>query len=1376
MKINWKLIIVLFLTVATLAVTGIGLRKYHRTKRSQTGLAQGLAAYEAEQWEIAAAGLGQYLTVHPDDVDTLIKYGHSQSRIQPLKQENLAQAINAYRAVLRLEDNRQAGIEIVGIYLQIGMLAEAELIARRFVQDDSDGQFRQMLAAALIQQRKFEEAVDVLLELVSQKPDQVTAFKLLGEIAEKQPGLSETPVRKWFDQAVEKNPDSAQAYILRSAYFTRVSDAAAAMEDLERAETCDLSDIRVRLSLAVSWIRQQKLDRAKTHLESVKESNPSSEDLWHVWAMYAAATQNSQEMKTIANEGLRCLGEVNYAFLPVAAELYIQGQDLTSAKTCIDKLRQAGARHEVVLYLEGLVAMEAMDWAVAVEKWQQAIRLGYSSETAYMNLARVYEQIDNRPLAIQTLRRCISQYKDSFTAHFRLAELYARQRRWREASEQSQLASQVDPGKNEARLLYLRCQIEILPLNQDADRQVLMQKIQQQIQAADSSESRMLLFRLALKLENYELARTTLDQIEQQYGESEQTSLLRAELVMASSKASDGIAYLEQTVQKYPGVNEITRLLALSYNQNNQADKSQRLLEDAYEKAADPARRRQCRLWLAELAVLQDNNEEAIQIYTDMAQDSAGDIFVRRQLLTFKYDQADRDQLQQWINQIKSAEGEEGWQWKYEQARLWYRGQDFQNKYSQAVELLKSNLVLNADDQASRILLASWHERVGNTQLALTLYREAVTSQPDNVDAIVAAVGAMYRAEDYSQAKKLLADAADKGVWDPRLAQYELQNSLRLGQEDTIAAVLERMAANNPEDTDARLALALLQIRKGNYDQARIHIQELLSIQPESIAATAAMADLLLREQKPEEAMKVCDAYLERHDTLEANIMRSQLLLILDKPQDVLESIQVIENKFPNDVKATLFVSRLYQEIGQKEKSIELLNRLLTEAGDDFFVQKRAALAFLDSPSPESQIRGKRFLEEAISQQPGDVQLRLKKVQLLLLDRNALALNEASVILTRLVHEYPQLEQGWAAIGQVALIRGDIGQAMDSLMQGLAYIPSSRLLLMMKASLESMRSPSLAVNTLELLRKGYPQDSDIIVQLSQNYRRAGDARKALGLLQDSSMDPVTAGSLPIQQELMAALSEAGQTENAVKLYEQLIQKTEDPIVFLNWLKLQDAATPLEEIRQLYQQWSEYHPDLAPEVLAVVLDWMVKSQQPDAFTMANEVTDAIIKQHPDSASASYAKAMLLHQMGQKTQAAAWYEKTLDLDPSRTIAINNLAWILCTENREYKKALALAEQGLAINPSYTDLMDTRGVIYMNMGRYKEAVEDFDQCSKMYFENDPQRTTSTYLLGKCLFLLDKKDQSLLELLKAREQNLRTGGLSEEQADDLEELLAKL
>ena len=116
MKINWKLIVVLLLAVIVLMITAVGLRKYHRIERAELGLTKGLAAYEAGQWGEAATYLGQYLSINRQDTETLIKYAQSQIRSKPFKREKLAQAVNAYRAVLRNEDNLQAAEEIIEIY------------------------------------------------------------------------------------------------------------------------------------------------------------------------------------------------------------------------------------------------------------------------------------------------------------------------------------------------------------------------------------------------------------------------------------------------------------------------------------------------------------------------------------------------------------------------------------------------------------------------------------------------------------------------------------------------------------------------------------------------------------------------------------------------------------------------------------------------------------------------------------------------------------------------------------------------------------------------------------------------------------------------------------------------------------------------------------------------------------------------------------------------------------------------------------------------------------------------------------------------------------------------------------------------------------
>lgn len=61
-KINWKLIIVLVISLVVLGVTVYGLRRWNRLHRAEAGLELGNKAYEDAQWVEAAQNLGRYLT------------------------------------------------------------------------------------------------------------------------------------------------------------------------------------------------------------------------------------------------------------------------------------------------------------------------------------------------------------------------------------------------------------------------------------------------------------------------------------------------------------------------------------------------------------------------------------------------------------------------------------------------------------------------------------------------------------------------------------------------------------------------------------------------------------------------------------------------------------------------------------------------------------------------------------------------------------------------------------------------------------------------------------------------------------------------------------------------------------------------------------------------------------------------------------------------------------------------------------------------------------------------------------------------------------------------------------------------------------------
>ncbi len=1376
-RINWNLIIVLVLAIIAVAVTGLGLRKYHRKQRAEVGLTEGLLAYENGQWEEAAGFLGQYLSINPGDIDILIKYAQSQYQIQPFKREHLAQAINAYRVVLRLEDNELAANEIIKLYLQFGMPAEAELIARRFVEKTENGQIQQFLAISLVRQRKYEEAVDILMQLISQDPKQIIAFKLLGDIAEKQPEIAGAQAGEWFDKAVEKNPDSAQAYILRSTYLAKQGQIQAAIEDIEKAEQCDLSDVQMRLSLAAVWVQLGMYNRAQTHLETIKGIDPDNEELWYIWGVLASEMRDKQQIIRIAEEGLQHLDPENYGFLALAAELFVQSDQIQRARECVSQLNEAEAERATILYLEGLIAKATMDWAGAIQKWQRSIQLGFSSEMVYLNLVDTLEQINNRPMAIQILRRYLSQSGESFKGRLKLAEILARDRRWQEALDQAAAAAQENPTNLEAKVLYLRCRIEVLDEIRETEAAVLKTAIENLIRSNDLFPCRMLMFHLAMRQNNKAWAEQTLTEIEEKFGRSDQTILSKARLYMLQGKIAESILVLETAAKDSPDNSEIIQLLASAYSRNKQFEKCTDLLTTAYDQTSDPYKQRKYRLWLAEIMILEGKPDDAVQVYRQMAKENTSDIFARRQLLSFDRQSSTQEQIQQWIDEIKAAEGEDGWQWKYEQARTWCKTDDgFSRYYEQIVKMLNENLNLNADDQESRILLASCHERAGNVQLALSLYQDAMSRNVDNVEFVVAAVGAMYRAEEYRQAQDLLTRVSQSGVWDSRLAKYELQNSLRVGQDDNALSVLEEMVTQSPDDYDAKLSLSLLQIRNKDFSEAQKNIQEVIEARPDSVAAMTAMADLYLRWQKPQEALELCDRYLSENESLPAYTMKCHVLLNMGDIPGVLDGISRIQSKYGDDKDALLIVSRLYQSIDHTQESIAVLDRLLMQFGGDVAVQKQAALLFLNQQEPGRRKKGIELLESALQQRPMDVKLRIQKAMTLIQQDNGDAFEQARLILEQLIKEYPRLEVAWCALAKLSLQEQDSIHAMDYVLRGLFYLPESRPLLLFKAQAESMHSPMSAIASLKSLLEKEPQDTTVILMISLNYRRAGLRQEALNLLRESLSHPELKESVELQNELMVVLYELEQKEQAKEIYQKLAQQAGDSRVLASWLGLLAKDQLLEEIRDTFQKWIGTHPEQLESVLDIVISVVMTVDPSDENKIAEQIVKSELTQNPQSASACFAMAMLLHQTGRKIDAVPWYEKAIQIDPQSVIAMNNLAWILCTEKSEDHKALEIVEKGLAINPSYIDLIDTRGVIYMHLGEYEKAVDDFEQCEKMYLSANPNKTVSVYRLGECLMHLKKDREALFEFYKAKDLNAAKGGLSSEQLGQLEMIIQKL
>ena len=1051
--INWKLALVLVLCICAVGATVVGLRKFNRTQRAEQGLKKGLLAYEEERWQEAATNLGQYLAVHQSDTDILIKYGHAQTRIQPLKRENYAQAVNAYRAVLRNdESNMEAAQSLIDLYLQAQIPGEAELVATRFLEKKQDSQITQRLATAQVMQRKYEQAVELLTDMVNRQPEEVVSYELLAHIAQERSELLKKTPQEWIDAAVENNPKKAQAYILRSNFLSRKGQRELAVRDLEQAAQCDLSDINMRLALAAAWLRLESLEQAETQLDTIFTQNPSLPELWQLRALIASKRKDPVLAAQVAQQGLEQLGQNKAVFLPYAVELFFQAKDLQAARSAIEELRKTEINRGLVCYLDGLLAERDGDWSKALSLWREAVVQGYTSESVYLKLAEGAVSLEDRTTAIETLRRYIAKNPRSFAAQYMLARILIESRQWTEASEYAAAAVRLNPQSKEAQNTLSRCRIELLAAQpQSKDR--VDQMLTELIAADDSLDNRLLAFRIAMSRQDWQKAQSDLELLKEHHGDVLKVRMAEAEYLARKNQTDLAAAVLDEAIIRFPDASEPVILRAAIYSDREDALNALRLLQDAASRMKGQDLRK-VQLWMADLYRQMGQTQDLIALFTTLAAQNPHDILARRQLLALCRDSAEPQQLQKWIEEIKQIEGETGRLWKIEQASLWMTQGEFDKQYTQITALLNDNLKSNPDDKQSLMLLASAHEQAGNLQLAVSLYRDTITRHPEDIDLAIAAMGAMYRAEEYRQADQLLADLLAAGYSDPRLAQLELQGHLRQGRLDTAEVLLEKMVARNTQDISAKLSLAMLKTRSAQFDAAKKLIDELITENPDAVAPHAALADWYLRQEQKDNALAVCENYLATHDTVDAYRFRCQVLLALDEKDKAVEDIRKILQHADNNADVFLNASELYLTAGLQPQALEAAQKALEIQPELFDAQKQVAILLLNDQ--QSQQKGMELLEEALAQQPKDAQLRLRKAAMILGQGVGPASAQAMEILDALVNEYPRLEPAWGYLIEWYLLTNQTGMAMDTVLRGLAALPESRSLLLSKARIEAV--------------------------------------------------------------------------------------------------------------------------------------------------------------------------------------------------------------------------------------------------------------------------------------------------------------------------------
>jgi tetratricopeptide (TPR) repeat protein len=1468
---NWKLAFVLVIGAVVLVVTALALRRWQKATRADRGLDLGIEAYEDYDWPEAARQLGRFLAVNPEEPDVLLLYARAQLNIRPLEPDGFAQAISALRSILRIEEGHaEAARELAEAYMLRGEASEAQLHAERCLNegDANDLDLQRLVVCAMVRQRKYDEAQVRLESLVNARPDQVWAYELLAYLeglADQagaygfwtRRGSADPEAVKWLDEAIDKNRDSAMAYIARAGYYLMYPDPEdpnVVSSNLDRAEQANPSDVETRLRLLWMLIDAQQFERARTYVESLQgQARPDAvlwlpprytlytlsgrpridadQAFWRQRARLAMADGDAEEKATVAEEGLAALVAQPWDYMPVAVDLLIRAGRVEKAREHLSEMRRRDINPAETASLEGDLARKEGRLRDAVSSWQMALSImpgqvrGKGSEIR-AKLADALARLGDRQSAVGQLRAAISESPTDRWLRRALVQLLFEAGDWaRVLEEAGQLRRMTDGTPAELTLMELQSRIHLMPRDNtpedgppdtrpelarrlawleiaapdangvltatlgrareaiarddltnaaralDEVEAELWQSIEKELVALDSSgldPHRVLLLRTqaALRQGEHEAANRWLDQIEATQAGAVEVVLLRAALHDAQDEVGRAVALLREAIEQHPESFELVRALAALLSQHEEHDECEAVLQEAFGRMETPSVRRALGLLLAELYGRTGREDDLHRWLVSMAEEFPHDIQTRQLLLACDAVASDPEVAQHVLEQIRQIEGEEGWRWRAERAKLWLRSEGFEDRYyEQAVKLLQKNLLANPEDGYSRRLLGDAHIKGGEVQLAITEYREALNRSPSDVGLVLRLVSAYRMAGDTDAAMKVVQGAVARGLDSPSLRRLQLDFYMLGGAWDLASVLSQQLADEDPNDVSARRAQVHALARQKKFDEAERALEEAMAATPNQDSLLVTQIWLELQRENEDEAIQLCDTMVADRQDVFSHLLRAWAYASLELNDKATEDYGLAIEKDSGNPRLWKTRGDFLRQRGRIAEALRDYREALKLAPEDPAIQQAAIDSLLASGDAALGQEAETLIEQALQADPNDPQIRFYRAWTLMSKGTASAGEAARRILAELIDERPDMAQAWELLARLELRNLEPGKAVDYAERGLAHNRGNRGLTMLKAAAEAELDPRLAIFTLDQWVAMHPGDASAVVRLAHWLTEAGDAERAVKLLQEQLTD---AGGAPASQVSKLALARAlykrgseGDRARARALYDALIQETPDdarPLAALT--ELLSAEKAWGQARQLLETWFEQHSD-HPHTVTYIANGLWPTEDKEGRRTAEELLRMVKERHPDHIPTLMVLAVLLQQDDRSDEAVQLNRRILDLDPNSAVAMNNLAWILCEvdgSESALEQALRLAQDGLRMSPEYADLIDTRGLIYYRLGEYAKAVEDFQMCLPQFRAGSAAAVSCHINLARAYGAMGRKTQASQELGRAAEE-LRQG-----------------
>lgn len=643
----------------------------------------------------------------------------------------------------------------------------------------------------------------------------------------------------------------------------------------------------------------------------------------------------------------------------------------------------------------------------------------------------------------------------------------------------------------------------------------------------------------------------------------------------------------------------------------------------------------------------------------------------------------------------------------------------------------------------SHMLKALSHLYLEQVDPAILSFEEALKRNPDNVQTRYYYAVALWRKGRLEQAStatnEVLKVAPKAATVQTMLAMIRLQQGMN---EEAISQARNIISAN-PDFAMAHYVLGLAQMAKGQTEAGLESMNHALELDPQVADAATRLGNYYALTGQPQKAEQIFDSAIAANPG-KTNVRISKALNLLrqKQPQAAIDELIIAQKQEPNNPRPDHIRAGVLFSQGKADEAVAVFNSVLKREPD--YTPSRMALATiaLRKKDPDAAVRQ----YDAILKAHPDYTPALLAKGNLALSRGKK--EEAQKVFAEAAHAQKSLAAYQSLVGELLRdkkIEAALTEAEAASKAFPQSAPALQLLGLAKMNGKDIKGAEAAF--LQSVKLAGNKSADGYQGLGDFYlsqKRLPDAANAYQ--QAIKLEP-NRGNLYVR---LAEIQNAqGQTAAAEKTLRITIDKApKNPAAHAVLADFYLQSRRPDQAISHYQQAQKLLGK--PDTTLLLRLGNAYYAKGDAKSGAAQMRQALAID-PKLVIARFTLASAAEAAGDRATAESEYRKILEQVPNYAPALNNLAYLYASQNRNLEQAQRYVDSAIKVAPQDLTLQDTLGWLQYRRGQHAAAVKTLSAvANKLDKEANVQ-----FHLGAALIANGQKAQGVAAIQQALKLN---------------------